>query len=543
MAVIGTGVAIYLHILFCLNAGALWRDEVSSLEVATMGTFAELWANLSFDSFPALYFVILRFFAGVPASVSDGSLRAFGAAIGLLILVVVWLNARWLRLGLPLITLALIGFNPMVIRYGDSIRAYGLGILLALLTIGALWRLLESFTKRRALVTLVIAVLSVQTLYYNAVLLFALCLAAATVTLRRRHFMQTLSVFAIGAVAAASVLPYVPTIRRVRSCSFLWKEEFTLFGVWAKASETIGSPLPFGGWLWLFLLTTAVIVGLAAVLRKPEKAQEIGSDDRLLFALVALLFGTVCYTGFLRVLSYATQPWYYVVFVAFAATCIEMIFSSVGREKKTLLGRAACALLLMSASFVPALRYLEARQTNIDFIAARLARTATPEDLIAINPFIYGISFQRYYHGVAPYMTLPPMKDLRTHRVDLAKRQMMSTQPIAPVLRRMAEVLHAGHTVWLIGGLHYVPPGRRPLSVSPGSDGDYYTAWSEQASYLVQTHSKTLSPLPVLCDQPVVRYEDVPLTAIRGWRSGPGRREMLKASAPRISDSITPSLP
>ena len=120
-----------------------------------MRTFAEMWANLSFESFPALFFVILRLFAGVPASVSDGSLRVFGTAIGLLVLFAVWLNARWLRLGFPLITLALIGFNPMVIRYGDSIRAYGLGILLALLTIGAMWRLIESFTLRRVIVTLV----------------------------------------------------------------------------------------------------------------------------------------------------------------------------------------------------------------------------------------------------------------------------------------------------------------------------------------------------------------------------------------------------
>ena len=55
LAVIGTLVAIYLHVLFGMNAGALWRDEVSTLEVATMRTFAEMWANLSFESFPALY--------------------------------------------------------------------------------------------------------------------------------------------------------------------------------------------------------------------------------------------------------------------------------------------------------------------------------------------------------------------------------------------------------------------------------------------------------------------------------------------------------
>ena len=543
LAVIGTLVAIYLHVLFGMNAGALWRDEVSTLEVATMRTFAEMWANLSFESFPALFFVILRLFAGVPASVSDGSLRVFGVAIGLLILVVVWLNARCLRLGFPLITLALIGFNPMVIRYGDSIRAYGLGILLALLTIGAMWRLVESFTLRRVIVALVIAVLSVQSVYYNAVLLFALCLTAATVMLRRRRIVQALTVLAIGGVAAASLLPYVPTMQRVRSCSFMWQEPFTLSGVWTKAAETLGSPLPFGSWLWLILLSTAVVIGLWAVLRKPATTEELANDDRLLFALLALLLGAICYTGFLRVLNYATKPWYYVIFVAFAATCIEMIFAAVGRKEKALLARSACALLLMVVSLVPALQALEGRQTNADIIAARLTRTATQDDLVVINPFIYGISFRRYYHGVAPYVTIPPLNDLRTHRVDLAKRQMMSAHPIAPVLRRMAEVLHAGHTVWLIGGLNYVPPGRQPLSIPPGSAGNYYAAWSEQASFFVQTYSRTLAPLPVVCDQPVVRYEDIPLTAIRGWRSGPGHLEVLKTSASRLSDPINPSLP
>jgi hypothetical protein len=547
LAVIGTLVAIYLHVLFGMNAGALWRDEVSTLEVATMRTFAEMWANLSFESFPALFFVILRIFVGLPASVSDGSLRAFGAAIGLLVLVALWLNARWLRLGFPLITLALIGFNPMVIRYGDSIRAYGLGILLTLLTIGAIWRLIESFTLRRVIVTLAIAVLSVQSVYYNAVLLFALCPTAATVLLRRRQIVQALTVLAIGGVAAASLLPYVPTMQRVRSCSFMWQEPFTVSGVWTKAAETLGSPLPFGGWLWLILLTTAVVIGLWAALRTPAPTDEAANHDRLLFALMALLLGAICYTGFLRVLGYSTKPWYFVIFVAFAATCIEMIFSSVGRKEKALLARSVCALLLMGASFLPALQALEGRQTNVDIIAARLARTATQDDLVVINPFIYGISFRRYYHGVAPYVTIPPIEDLRTQRVDIAKRQMMSTQPMAPVFRRMAEVLYAGHTVWLIGGLNYVPPGRQPLSIPPGSAGNYYAAyyaaWSEQASFFVQTHSKTLAPLPVPCDQPVVRYEDVPLTAIRGWRSGPGRLEVLKTSASRLSDPINPSLP
>ena len=46
-----------------------------------------------------------------PAPAGDIALRVFGFSIGLLILGVIWLNARWLRLGFPLLSLALIGLS------------------------------------------------------------------------------------------------------------------------------------------------------------------------------------------------------------------------------------------------------------------------------------------------------------------------------------------------------------------------------------------------------------------------------------------------
>ena len=254
VALCGTLLAISLHIVFGMHAGALWRDEVSSLEVATMRTFAEMWSNLCFDSFPALYFLVLRGVAGVPATVSDGALRVFGVSIGLLILGTIWLNSRWLRLGFPLLSLALIGFNPMIIRYGDSIRAYGLGIALILLAMGAMWRLVESFTPGRAAIAGFSAVLSVQCLYYNSILLFAICLGAAAVTVCRRRFKETLIVLGIGGISAVTILPYVPTIQRVHLWSFIWQAPFTP----AELRRTFGSWLEITAWVVLFAV---VIVG------------------------------------------------------------------------------------------------------------------------------------------------------------------------------------------------------------------------------------------------------------------------------------------
>src|SRR6266403_1249799 len=47
---------VAFHAIFFLRAGPLWRDEISSLALATKPTLAEFWRSLPFDPFPACYF-------------------------------------------------------------------------------------------------------------------------------------------------------------------------------------------------------------------------------------------------------------------------------------------------------------------------------------------------------------------------------------------------------------------------------------------------------------------------------------------------------
>lgn len=518
VALSATVLAAILHAAFGLHAGALWRDEVTSVEIATMQTWGETWSNLAFESFPALFVALLRIVAGVPASASDAQLRLFGVVIGLLILAVLWLSARWLRFGVPLLSLALIGFNPMVIRYGDSIRAYGLGILLMLLALGAMWRLMESFTPGRIALAAATALLSVQCLYYNAVFLGAVCLGAVAITLRRRDFKRATVVLAIGALAALSLVPYLPTIQRVKAWSFIWKTPFTPSSVWLKLSETFGSPISAGVWVWICLFAFALLAGGWALFQKPI-------EDRALFALVTLVAGTFAYAGFLKILSYLTQPWYYIVFLAFAAVCIEMLLASISTSR-ALLGRAAFALLFCGVAIYPAFATVKVRQTNIDLVAAQLESRGAEGDLILINPFPYGISFRYYYSGRAAYRTIPPIADLRSHRADMLKAQMMATAPMAPLLQEIEVTLRGGRTVWLVGGVDFVAPGQIPRVVAPGYDGaegweggDFYRAWSEQTGFLLRTHAEQVERIKVPVTQPVIHYENVPLSAFRGWRS------------------------
>jgi hypothetical protein len=353
--------------------------------------------------------------------------------------------------------------------------------------------------------------------------LLALCLGAAAVTMRRRQLKETVIVFSVGGISAVTLLPYVPTIQRVHLWNFIWKAPFTPEELW----RTLGSRLEIG--VWFILFAGALLAGTWALSHKNRAdVADPAKTERTLFGLVTLVLGTAGYAAFISVLGYMTQPWYYIAFIAFAATCLEMVLASVGPGERSLLVRTVVTLGIMSISSFPAWRALHFRQTNVDIVAAQLQTEAAPGDLILINTCNYGISFRRYYHGQANYETIPPIADLRSHRVDLLKAQMMSPAPMAPVLQRMDETLQNGHTIWLVGTLNFVPPGKEPQVIAPGYDGPYgwvggsfYVAWAEQAGFFVQTHAADFSRVRVPLGQPVSRYENLPLSAIRGWRAAP----------------------
>ena len=497
---------VFLQIVFGTHAGGLWRDEVGSVEIASMRSLSELWSNLAFESFPALFPMLLRAVASVSAS--DHVLRIFGVLIGLLIVAVLWLNARWWRTGFPLMALALIGGNAHMIRYSDSIRGYGIGILFILLSLGAFWRLLESFSPIRVLIAGLCALLSVQALYYNSVLIFAVCMGASGVALRRRNYSQVVIILAIGLVAALSLLPYWPIVQRVHQWDFVWKVTFTPAHMWERFSETLGSPVHALLWIWPLLFLIALIVGIRALSRI-----RTGQHDREFFAVVSLIIGVIGYGIFLLVLGYQTQPWYYVTLLAFSALCFEIIFAPA------LLLRAVFAFVFLAITFFPAQRALQQRHTNLDLVAARLQELATPEDLIIAHPFPFGITLHYYYRGATLLETIPPLSDLRTHRADQLLTQMMSPDPLAPVREKMEAALRNGHMVWLVGSVPILPAGQPPFEASPGSPGeDFYRAWGEQTSSFLQQHAVQFERVRVPLSQPVMHYENVPLSYFRGWK-------------------------
>lgn len=460
--------SVLLHAAFFRSAGPLWRDEINSVRLANAPSLSWFAEHLQFDSSPVLMFALLRIW--------PFDIRLLGLLIGLGILAAVWWAGR-----APLIALALAGTSGAVIRYGDSIRSYGLAMLLSVLFLGFMER-------RRWLLAGVFAVLAVQSSWYAPVVILALCLGAATAGERREAWKP----IAVGAVAALSLLPYVPTIRSVSRWSGLARYDVDALWLWHKFSEAAGERL------WLAMILTA-LVATAAVWKIDRR--------RALFAGVSLAVLTIAYFAFLYRLAYLLQPWYFVLYLCIAALLIDALLSAFPRA-----ARIVAAVLIAAISFLPAKRVVEKRATSMDRVAAAAAAEAAPRDLVIVYPWYVGVSFSAYYHGAAPWTTLPSMADHTLHRYDLAKAAAEDRRTGADVAHRAAATLHAGGRVWLAGLPLFEESAaylRKPDAATGIAAADL--RWSGGLAATLQPYPRRLAVPP---DPNVSEYENVALLVV-----------------------------
>src|SRR5688572_19127746 len=73
-----TLLAIGLHGIFLIHAGALWRDEIQIFNLSTVPTFSEQWELNEYDTFPLLWQMTLRGWTMAGLAGTDFGLRVLG---------------------------------------------------------------------------------------------------------------------------------------------------------------------------------------------------------------------------------------------------------------------------------------------------------------------------------------------------------------------------------------------------------------------------------------------------------------------------------
>ena len=521
IAAVITAAAVYLHWVNFRSAGTLWRDEVGIVRIATLRSFHEMWSNLGHESCPILFPALIRVWSFMVGE-GDTALRVFGFVVGLLILGGVWLNGWSFHYSAPVVALSLLALNASVVRWGDSLRAYGLASVLMLVTLAMVWRFARAPDRRSWIAAALAAVVSVQCLFQNSFLVLATCTAAAAVALRRKDYKNAVAALAIGVPAAISLLPYREIIRQAQDWSVLSQIGFQPALIWTSLSAAMAPTVVWLRWLWIALVIVAIARCVKTIRVLPE-VPEHAANTAACFGGTALTAGLIGFLVFLRIAKMPTQIWYFLPLTTFAAVCIDAAVANWPARWQFW----RCALAILALVCLPGARELTTyRHTNMDLVARVLRERADAHDLIIVHPWTFGVSFDRQYSGPVPWTTVPPIADHRFHRYDLFKAKMVLENPTQPVCDQVAATLRAGDHVWLLGDIplsQTPPPQIQPAPNNPWGwlDDAYSDVWGAQVGYFVAMHATQGEVVPVLSSNPVSPLENVQVVVVGGWQESP----------------------
>lgn len=512
-----------LHVSVLQNAGALWRDEINTATVAQARTLAESWNLLPFESAPYLFHFLVRIWTAIVGG-GDGALRTLGLFVGIAILAALWLNARLLTRSVPLISLALFGMNAVVIRFGDSVRSYGLGVVFMLLTMALIWRVATSPNRLMIALAALSALGAVQSLYQNAFFVLAICVAGMVVTIRHRQYKRTGLILAIGGVAAVSLLPYVSIINDAQQYLALYQDEFGFTRALSGVAETLNSSGVFmaGTWGVCFILGACVVVAgqFPATFDLPPAKRDLA-----LYCGLAVAIAVVCFCIFWKNSKLDMYPWYTMLPLGLLAVFFDTMLAVLPAVSLKRLMAICLSTSIVIGCFSTVWTSSHMPHTNIGKIVAKLESSAGTNDLIVVMPWYIGTTFHRYYKGQAQWITLPELGGYEIQREDLLKDKLAMPNASASALERVSRTLQAGNAIWLVGEPRFqVPADYVPKPLPPAPLGDrkwfaspYLHLWRDELTYLLRNHTQRGGNPIVPVPGPDIT-ENVPLWVFEGWK-------------------------
>ena len=406
---------IALGIVNCVSGEGIWEDEASSVALAKM-PFSELWSLLRFESFPPLSHLLLKSMFWLGMSESPMTLRIMGFCIWLTIIGLLWWRLQR-QGGIPLASLVLFASVPWMIRYGQSIRAYGLATLLGIGLITFAWEYVRKPTWKNCLMASVFGLLGTHCLYQSCFLLACVCIGAAAVVFMRRSWQQLVGVAAIAVPSVLTVPVYFSVVSkgavsfRVLADKVIGPKDL-VSGV-IKTVSTCGR-IPAIWWLGFLAVTSLVAVRLllqnAGEGSTASPASARSSRELAVFSLVTGVSFT-CASMFVLVLTRAyINPWHLLLWVGIIGALADNVLAA---GTHTL--RAAARLTIVSVAIVcvagnlyTGWNVLDRKYTSIDVIARVLEKRASDDDVIFVYPWACGPSLDSLLSRTDPLGNHPP---------------------------------------------------------------------------------------------------------------------------------------
>lgn len=477
------------------HAGALWRDEISTVLVAASEGLGSMYWNQATDSFPILFALLLRFWMGINPRADtvleqDLWVRCFGAICGLFLAIVLLRPIFRKNPRLPFFSLALFLFSAPVVVWGDSLRAYGLGSALVILFASQVKKIVTETNQGFPLKSVFLGVVSAWTLYGNLFLITGLCMAGIITCFWAQEWKKIRDLLLIGVLSCASLLLNLPIIFQMIKIKDLVDHHVDIYTAASVFFEFISGGGGVQMYAWIVSTLIFLAVCLVRIIQKRHHRESEAQSAAFSFSAFFLCSGLHLF--YVLQVGQVPQVWY---FIPLGGLMVYFFDSSLRMTECPRVAWPTIFLILFSVlglNLASDSVILRKSMTNLDLVTETISKSSSSGDIFLVaDPFQASTVLRYAPEGtdvqVWPSSTRDQMK--AQGKIPLLTRMKEGDQAIEHLLNHIENRLRLGGTLWFFGQPAVLNPQAEPPSTlaiphTPNSwkPGPFLFCWNAQTT-------------------------------------------------------------
>ncbi len=178
----------------------------------------------------------------------------------------------------------------------------------SVLTLGMIWKFVESRDIKWFVGATLSAVFSVQCLYRSAFYIAAFDLAGCAVCLWNRQRKTALLCLAVGVIAALSLPPHVPNIQKGEQWRDIARGPVSMHLIVEALNELLSAAQPLMQPIYIAAFIATIAIGIFFAVRLKARA--------VVYAIIVFLLATIFQITLLSRLGLPPRPWYFPLWLA-----------------------------------------------------------------------------------------------------------------------------------------------------------------------------------------------------------------------------------
>ena len=488
---------VFLHIYRVSHAGGFWRDEISSIQVALSQNWKSLYNTQADDSFPLLNVTCIRIWNNIfnsserTISQADFIIRLYGMIAGLFLAWCVLTSRISKNSSFRQFSWTLFAISPVVIIWGDSLRAYALGTALIVLFLGNIFEIsINKILKKKYVIkSIILGILAVWALYGNAFLILAICMGGAAYPLLNCEWKKVVVIISIGLLAGMSMLLNIPTINKLIEIKDIAAHYISLKTIIYTLIKSISA----GGvrflYLWALGFSILFYITIYIIFWETLSKENEFIKRKAFFIFITSVSSAVLFIVYIKCVDQYPQDWYYIPLCALQVCLIDAAVTLYKPNPKLLKAGLTITILIILSSAPNTLDKLSIKMTNVDSVASELELVCRKNDLILISDQYNASTFLHYYKGFSDVQIYPPCSRYEmasSSRIPILSAIKDGDNAIAPLLNKIKNTLQSGGTVWYVGDPSVFPlnsvPSIPPNVIFQGvwKPGPFLYCWGAQ---------------------------------------------------------------